>query len=125
VRGAEHDLLELPPATLRLLGSNLPVGGGGYFRLLPLFFLKWGLRQIRRRCQPPVAVLYFHPWEFDPDQARLPLGRLSALRTYVGIRRSRARLLALLAGRRFTRAVDVAKRLDGRRALLPSFGLVA
>src|SRR5581483_7457642 len=84
-RGLDHEILELPPATLRLLGMNLPVGGGGYFRLLPLFFLKWALRQVRRRCDPAVATLYFHPWEFDPGQPRLPLGRLSRFRTYVGL----------------------------------------
>jgi polysaccharide deacetylase family protein (PEP-CTERM system associated) len=125
VRGTAHELLELPPATWRLLGTNLPVGGGGYFRLLPLFCLKRALKQVGRSCQPAVAVLYFHPWEFDPDQARLPLGRLSAFRTYVGINRSRDRLLRFLKGRHFVRAIDVAKELDPRRALLPAFTLTA
>ena len=37
-------------------------------------------------------MLYFHPWEFDPEQQRLPLSRLNRFRTYVGIHRSRARL---------------------------------
>ena len=35
-RGRRHEILELPPATLRLAGVNVPAGGGGYFRLLPL-----------------------------------------------------------------------------------------
>ena len=90
VRGHEHELLELPPATLRVLGTNIPVGGGGYFRLLPLFLMRKALEQVKQTCEPPVSVLYFHPWEFDPRQRRLPLGRLSAFRTYVGIARSRA-----------------------------------
>ena len=30
-------------------------------------------------------MLYFHPWEFDPDQPRLPLKALSRFRTYVGL----------------------------------------
>jgi len=72
-----------------------------------------------------VAVLYFHPWEFDPGQRRLPLGRLSAFRTYVGISRSRARFAALLAGRRFCRAIDVAKELGQQWAALPTFSLAA
>lgn len=123
-RGLRHTLLELPPATLRLLGANLPEGGGGYFRLFPLFLLQAALRQLHRRCDPPAAVLYFHPWEFDPQQQRLPLGRFSRFRTYVGIPRSGARLQALLAlqaGRLFTRAVDLVEQLGPRRPALPVF----
>jgi len=120
-RGLQHTLLELPPATLRLLGANLPDGGGGYFRLFPLFLLKAALWQLHRNCDPPVAVLYFHPWEFDPQQQRLPLGRISRFRTYVGIARSGARLQALLEGRLFTRAIDLVGQLSPRRSALPEF----
>jgi hypothetical protein len=83
VQGREQSLLELPPATPRVLGVNTPMGGGGYFRLFPLFLTEWALRQMSRACSPPVATLYFHPWEFDPEQRRLPLGRLNSFRTYV------------------------------------------
>src|SRR5947199_8583307 len=102
---------------------NLPMGGGGYFRLFPLFFLKWALRQARRHCAPPVTMLYFHPWEFDPDQPRLPLGRLSRFRTYVGTGRSRGRLLTLLGRHRFARAADVAAALLRRENTLAAFAL--
>jgi polysaccharide deacetylase family protein (PEP-CTERM system associated) len=122
-RGETSEILELPPMTLRILGANLPVGGGGYFRLLPLFLMERGLRQVERDCRPAVAMLYFHPWEFDPEQDRLPLKQLSKFRTYVGINKSRDRLATLLARHRFTRAIDVARRLDGQRQALPSFGL--
>jgi polysaccharide deacetylase family protein (PEP-CTERM system associated) len=90
--GSRHRILEIPPATLSLLGVNLPVGGGGYFRLLPLFFLHWAIRQTRLTSKPPVVMLYFHPWEFDPQQQRLPLTGLRRFRTYVGMNRSRRRL---------------------------------
>jgi polysaccharide deacetylase family protein (PEP-CTERM system associated) len=120
-RGDGGAILEFPPATLRMLGNNLPVGGGGYFRLLPPAAIGHALAQVRRDGRPAVATLYFHPWEFDPDQPRLPLGRLSRFRTYVGIGRSRARLEALLARHRFARAVDVARRLDAIRHDLPCF----
>ena len=123
VRGSANEILEIPPATMRLFGMNLPVGGGGYFRLLPLFLMQSVLDDVRSSCPDSVAMLYFHPWEFDPGQARLPLGRLSAWRTYVGIARSRPRLLNLLAGRRCARAIDVAKRLDRQWDVLPRFEL--
>jgi polysaccharide deacetylase family protein (PEP-CTERM system associated) len=126
-RGLHHTLLEIPPATLRLAGMNLPVGGGGYFRLLPLYLLKWGLKQVRRHLRPPVAMLYFHPWEFDLEQARLPLARLHRVRTYVGLSKTRARLTKLLAYPReketFARAADVAGGLVVRGIPLSEFDL--
>lgn len=111
-KGEKHTLLELPPATWRVLGANLPVGGGGYFRLFPLAVMRRGLSQTLRQGQPAVAMLYFHPWEFDPDQQRLPLSRLSRFRTYVGLSRSRRRLTTLLDQHVFTRAVDVAEAIS-------------
>jgi hypothetical protein len=76
-QGRANSILEIPPATLRTLGVNLPVGGGGYFRLLPLWVMEKALRQSLRDCSPRVAMIYFHLWEFDPDQPRLPLRPLN------------------------------------------------
>lgn len=123
VSGHSREILEIPPATMRLWRWNLPAGGGGYFRLFPLAVLRRALRQIRATCSPSVAMLYFHPWEFDPDQLRMPLGRVNSFRTYVGIGKSRARLLELIADQRFARAVDVVKNLQSKRATLPRFAL--
>ena len=66
-------------------------------------------------------MLYFHPWEFDPEQPKLPLKRLSRWRTYVGIAKSMGRLERLIrryAGQ-FRRAIDVVEQLD--RSQLPRF----
>ncbi len=103
----EASLLEIPPVRLDLPGLNLPMGGGGYFRLFPLGLMRWAIAQTHASQAVPVAMLYFHPWEFDPDQTPLPLGALSRWRTYVGLRRSRDRLRALLPDYHFVRAVDV------------------
>lgn len=104
-------ILELPPATYRKFGQNLPVAGGGYFRLFPLAFLRAGVNQLAGAGAP--GMLYFHPWEFDPDQPKLPLGRASRFRTYVGVGKSEARLGRLLERYRgrFRRAIDVAESL--------------
>lgn len=127
-RGEKYTLLELPPATWRVLGTNLAVGGGGYFRLFPLSVMQRGIAQTLRQGRPPVAMLYFHPWEFDPEQERLPLSRLSRFRTYVGLPRSRDRLTTLLNQHVFQRAVDVAETLGSRSRLaevrLPSHSLI-
>ena len=122
-RGIGREMLEFPPLTLQLCGANVPVGGGGYFRLFPLALTESGLRQSTRTLAPPVATLYFHPWEFDPDQRPLPLPRLSRFRTYVGITRSRKKLTALLSRHRFSRAIDVAQQLSLHVDHLPRFAL--
>jgi len=64
------ELYELPLATIRLWKRNLPVAGGGYFRLWPLSVLRWALRQAKKEKIPFVA--YFHPYEFDPEYLRIP-----------------------------------------------------
>ena len=100
---------------------NAPMGGGGYFRLFPLFMTEWAVRQTLNKTSPPVAMLYFHPWEFDTLQEHLPLGRFSRFRTYVGIARTHTRLSALFGKHSFERAIDVAERLD--RHQLPTMNL--
>ena len=60
---------EYPLSTLRVAGFNVPIAGGGYFRLLPLSFIREGIKQLNNRNIP--AVLYFHPYEFDSKPLRL------------------------------------------------------
>ena len=122
LEGSAGRILELPMLTLRAIGQNLPVAGGGYFRLFPLGFMRAGLKQVAD-VPNAVGMLYFHPWEFDPGQPQLPLGRVSRFRTYVGINKSEKRLGQLLEGYRgrFRRAMDVADELA--TAELPSFKL--
>jgi polysaccharide deacetylase family protein (PEP-CTERM system associated) len=125
VSGREQELLELPPLTYRALGFNLPVAGGGYFRLFPLPIMRAGIRQAMRSEQPAVAMLYFHPWEFDEDQPRLPLGRLAQWRTYVGIGKTTNRLKSLLRDVTYTRAADAVEALRAPEANLPRVGIAA
>lgn len=105
-------LIELPPATVRIGARNFPVGGGGYFRLIPGPLFRAAVRNARTGAK----VLYFHPWEFDETQPRLALPHLSRWRTYVGTTRTRRRLDALLASiatKHFAqRACDFAQSLD-------------
>jgi polysaccharide deacetylase family protein (PEP-CTERM system associated) len=121
VRGQQLEMLEMPPLTLRALGQDLPIAGGGYFRLFPLWLIRRGLRQMARMSQP--AVMYFHPWEFDPDQPRLPLTGISRFRTYVGIRNNREKLGQLLSRSRCCRIVDLVGELEMKRDSLPRFDL--
>lgn len=120
-QGHEREILELPPLTYRVGGLNLPAAGGGYFRLFPLAVMRAGLRQAARASVPNVGMLYFHPWEFDPGQPRLPLKRLSRWRTYVGVGRTTARLASLLGAFPFTRAIDAVRAIRASGVELPRF----
>jgi polysaccharide deacetylase family protein (PEP-CTERM system associated) len=64
-------LWELPVAVWRLRGRPVPVGGGSYWRVLPLPLLERGLRAVHDRSAYP--VVYFHPYEWAPEPLRAAL----------------------------------------------------
>lgn len=89
------NLTEIPVSTIRLLGCNWPVAGGGYFRLTPLPLTSWAIRRINREHRP--AVVYLHPWEFDREQPRVAAAsRRSRFRHYINLSRTAGRLRRLL-----------------------------
>lgn len=94
------EILEFPPSTLKLLGINLPIAGGGYFRLLPYWFFRWGLSYINRHEQQPV-IFFVHPWEVDPAQPVIPGKRFNVWRHRLHLDRTEDRLKQLLAHFRF------------------------
>ncbi len=98
-------LLEFPPSTVKVLGQNLPVAGGGYFRLLPLFLTTMALRRINLSERKP-AVFYIHPWEIDEGQPRLSVGPLAAVRHYSNISRTMAKLERLIKEFKFRPIAD-------------------
>ena len=93
-------LLELPMATLGMGPLRIPAAGGGYLRQLPFALIRGAFRQAERQGRP--GMFYIHPWEIDPDQPRLPVGPVAALRHYRGLERTAPRLRAMLAEFRFT-----------------------
>ncbi|MFT4537862.1 MAG: polysaccharide deacetylase family protein (PEP-CTERM system associated) [Planctomycetota bacterium] len=98
-QGRQRELIEFPVSTYPFLGRNLPVGGGGYFRLLPGAIHRAAVASLERRNRP--VALYMHPWEFDPEQPRYPAPALKRFRHYVGLSRSIPRLQLLLERFRF------------------------
>jgi len=91
---------EVPGSTVRFGGTNLPVAGGGYFRVLPYAWTRFGISRVNRMERQPV-VFYLHPWEIDPDQPRLKAGRLSRFRHYRNLHDTEQRLRQLLNDFRF------------------------
>ncbi|MCZ7566026.1 MAG: DUF3473 domain-containing protein [Burkholderiales bacterium] len=89
-------LLEVPITTARLLRTNFPAGGGGYFRLLPYACSRWFIDRVNR-CDGQPAVFYFHPWELDPGQPRVRgAAAKTRLRHYLNLSRTERRLARLL-----------------------------
>lgn len=111
----KEGLFEFPVSTWRALGKNWPVGGGGYFRLLPGCVTRAAVRQMDRRGVP--ASLYLHPWEFDPGQPRVGVSPTARFRHYLNLGRTLPRLEALLGEFRFASLEEVLAQQDGSSPL--------
>lgn len=108
-------LWEVPVGTARLGGTNLPIGGG-FFRLVPEPLLSEAVASVNRIDGQP-AVLYVHPWEFDPEQPRPAMPWMHRFRHYVGIAGAERKLRALLRRFAFTSIEDAFEYvLPSRRA---------
>ena len=114
-------LIEVPGSTTHTGGVNLPVAGGGYFRILPYKWTRWGISRVNRLEHRP-AVFYLHPWEIDPGQPRLHAGRLGRFRHYRNLHRTESRLRRLLTDFRF----DTMERLVAEAPItIPHDGRIA
>lgn len=107
---AGNAIVEWPLSTAQVFGMKLPVAGGGYFRLLPYWLTRRGLRSINHREARPF-IFYLHPWEIDPAQPRVAAGLLSRFRHYTNLDKCEARLRRLLQEFRFGTVKDGLARL--------------
>jgi polysaccharide deacetylase family protein (PEP-CTERM system associated) len=90
-----RQIREFPPSTLRLLGSNVPVAGGGYLRLFPYKLTAWAIHRLNKTERQP-AMVYLHPWEIDPDQPRVSAPWFSRFRHYNNLDSTETKCLKLL-----------------------------
>jgi polysaccharide deacetylase family protein (PEP-CTERM system associated) len=109
VTDSGNQIMEFPMSTARVGRFDLPVSGGGYFRLLPYWLTTWGLRRINRTESRPF-VFYLHPWEVDPEQPVVRTGLKSRVRHYTNLSRTLPRLKALLSEFRFSSMSNVLSR---------------
>ncbi|WP_429771087.1 XrtA system polysaccharide deacetylase [Aurantiacibacter flavus] len=94
---ADADLIELPVTTAMLGSRRVAAGGGGFFRVLPYHFSRWAIRQVNHREGRP-AIFYFHPWEVDPGQPRVPDAPLrSRFRHYTNLDRMAGKLARVVS----------------------------
>ncbi|MGH9387874.1 MAG: XrtA system polysaccharide deacetylase [Vicinamibacterales bacterium] len=113
-------LIEAPGSTVRLGGINWPVAGGGYFRILPYGWTRWGIARLNRKEGRP-AIFYLHPWEIDPAQPRIEVGRLGRFRHYRNLDLTETRLRRLLGEFRFGPLRDILAAFCAADSLRPSY----
>ena len=105
------DIVEAPASTVRWGPFNFPVAGGGYFRILPYGWTRWGISRIN--CdERRAAIFYIHPWEVDPDQPRLSGSFISRFRHYRNLDKTEARLRQMLTEFRFGPMTSILRHLD-------------
>lgn len=89
-------LKEYPISTVRFFGKNIPVSGGGYFRLFPYWLTRFFLKRINQVEHKPF-MFYLHPWEVDPGQPRMRnISQRSKFRHYNNLDKTSHRLEKLL-----------------------------
>lgn len=99
-------ILELPPLTGTYLRVPAMMGGGWTSRISRaerLFYL------IENACgRGEFPVLYFHPWEFDPEHPEMKLAFTAKVVHFAGTTRVPARFSRLLERFRFTSMASAA-----------------
>ncbi len=64
-----RNFFEIPVTNLQLGNTVIPIGGGGYFRLIPFPIFRQAVKQTMKKEK--TFMFYAHPWEIDPDQPRV------------------------------------------------------
>jgi len=91
VRTNEGSILELPVKPMRILGKEVVITGGGYFRFFPYSMVRAFLSQSK------YSMSYFHPRDFWPDQPvlkGLPISR--RLKSYWDLRTAEGKFRKML-----------------------------
>ncbi|MBW4054710.1 MAG: DUF3473 domain-containing protein [Proteobacteria bacterium] len=108
---------EFPISTFPLIvggwQSQLPIAGGGYLRLIPAELVGRAIKSINSKEKQPVIV-YFHPWELDPQQPRIKAGLKSRFRHYLNLERMELKVRHLLDNFHFSSAQEVLNQVQAR-----------
>ena len=98
---------EIPLSTLPLFGKNLPISGGGYFRLYPYLLTQWAVSRFSRIENQPY-IFYMHPWEVDPSQPKMEgASAKSRFRHYLNLNKVESRLTRLLKDFQWSSMADL------------------
>jgi polysaccharide deacetylase family protein (PEP-CTERM system associated) len=102
-----YEIIELPMNTASLLGQKFVFSGGGYFRLLP----EWYLKKLFK--SQDYVMTYFHPRDFDTGQPMIPgLSIFRSFKSYYGIETSKRKLDNLSNVNPFKTVIDFDCRVE-------------
>jgi polysaccharide deacetylase family protein (PEP-CTERM system associated) len=119
VAPSKRTLVEFPMSAAKFFGVQVPVSGGGYFRILPYWVTRAGLKQINEQAGRPFTF-YLHPWEVDPGQPRVKnISAFSRFRHYTNLHKCESRLRRVLGDFSFGTMREV---LEGKGLLSTSAG---
>ena len=93
-----REIWEYPVTVWPVRGRPVPMGGGAYWRALPTSVLRRALRDVTAENSYP--VLYFHPYELDPQPLRAalpesPTPKQRALAAWKSVQRNPGRKLVV------------------------------
>lgn len=105
IKTAAGPITQVPGMVCKIGKANIPVGGGGYLRLLPWAVTKMLLKRVRKEDRP--LNVYIHPWEFDPDQPRIQASWKSKFRHYQNLKTTAPKISKMLQTFELTTMTEV------------------
>ncbi|MFL2726076.1 MAG: polysaccharide deacetylase family protein [Gammaproteobacteria bacterium] len=107
LRYKESRFKSLPINTTNILGKKIVYSGGGYFRLLPAWYLK------KKFASDPYIMTYFHPRDFDPNQPMVPgLNGIRKFKSYVGLNTAYQKLELILNQNKFVNVETAIREIE-------------
>ena len=92
-------IMELPVRPFTILGVRLPFSGGTYFRIWPLWIIKFLTHNLNKKNMR--VVFYIHPWELCPTLPRIKMSFLGRIISYYGIKNTEKKLDYILSEFKF------------------------
>lgn len=96
-----NSIHEIPPSVLEFNKIRIPFSGGFYFRVLPYFFIKKGIKITNKKGHP--AVMYLHAYDMDPGQPKIIKGFTNRIIHYTKLKSCKAKFKRLLQDFKFGR----------------------
>lgn len=94
-------LMEFPLLTTKLLGKQIPAGGGFYIRFLPNSIINSAITNYEKNNMP--STFYIHSWELTPEfMKKIDLPFKDAFITYHNISKTFSRMEKLFKKFKFT-----------------------
>ena len=98
---------EFPINTFNILNNRIIFSGGGYFRILPYFFLK------KLMSKSDYVMTYFHPRDFDPNQPILDnISLMRYFKSYVGLSSSQKKIEKLFEDFKFLSVFEACNKIE-------------